>query len=142
MGYMSKALGYMGRQDRPSKEKSTHWNTTGKEEERDPDAMDVDFTQMHPDKKERLMKSGSCFRCEKQGHLSRECPNRNKASIQEATVEPLKQFKGKEKALPEKPTKPPSYESLLKGINACTMEDRQKLLEVFSNAGDSDNEDF
>ena len=139
---MSKALGYMGRQDRPGKEKSTHWNTREKKKERDPDAMDVDFTQMHPDKKEQLMKAGKCFRCEKQGHLSRECPNRNKASIREATVEPPKQSKGKEKALPKAPTEPPSYESLLKGINACTMEDRQKLLEVFSNAGDSDNEDF
>ena len=104
--------------------------------------MDVDFTQMHPDKKERLMKSGSCFRCEKQGHLSRECPNHNKASIHEATIEPPKPSKSKEKALPKELTEPPSYESLLKGINACSMEDQQKLLEVFSNAGDSDNEDF
>ena len=66
--------------------------------------MDVDFTQMHPDKKEQLMKAGKCFRCEKQGHLSRECPNRNKASIREATVEQPQQSKGKEKALPKEPT--------------------------------------
>ena len=142
---MSKALGYQGRKENLSS-KLSRWtpreNNREKKKERDPDAMDVDFTQMHPDKKEQLMKAGKCFRCEKQGHLSRECPNRNKASIREATVEPPKQSKGKEKALPKAPTEPPSYESLLKGINACTMEDRQKLLEVFSNAGDSDNEDF
>ena len=142
---MSKALGYQGRKEN-SNSKFAKWthreNYREKKKERDPDAMDVDFTQMHPDKKEQLMKAGKCFRCEKQGHLSRECPNRNKASIREATVEPPKRSKGKEKALPKEPTEPPSYESLLKGINACTMEDRQKLLKVFSNAGDSDNEDF
>ena len=142
---MSKALGYQAKREQLGK-KFSKWNSKEtyreKKKERDPDAMDVDFTQMHPDKKERLMKSGSCFQCEKQGHLSRECPNKNKASIREATVEPPKQSKGKEKALPKAPTEPPSYESLLKGINACTMEDRQKLLEVFSNAGDSNNEDF
>ena len=142
---MSKALGYQGKKENSSS-KFSKWtpreNYREKKKERDPDAMDVDFTQMHPDKKEQLMKAGKCFRCEKQGHLSRECPSRNKASIREATVEPPKQSKGKEKALPKEPTEPPSYESLLKGINACTMEDRQKLLEVFSNAGDSDNEDF
>jgi hypothetical protein len=36
---------------------------------------------------------------------------------------------------------PPSYDSLLKQINACSMEERQKLLEVFSMAG-SDDEGF
>ena len=142
---MSKALGYQGKRETQGN-KFSKWaakeNYREKKKEQDPDAMDVDFNQMHPDKKEQLMKAGKCFRCEKQGHLSRECPTRNKASIREATVETPKQSKGKEKALPKEPTEPPSYESLLKGINACTMEDRQKLLEVFSNAGDSDNEDF
>jgi hypothetical protein len=37
--------------------------------------------------------------------------------------------------------KPPSYDSLLKQINACSMEDRQKILEVFSQDG-SEPEDF
>ena len=59
---MSKALGYTGRQDRPGKKKKpTHWNHLEEEEERnprDPDAMDVRLhPQMHPDKKEQLMKS-------------------------------------------------------------------------------------
>jgi hypothetical protein len=36
---------------------------------------------------------------------------------------------------------PPSYYSLLKQINACTMEDRQKILEIFSQDG-SETEDF
>jgi hypothetical protein len=78
------------------------------------------------------MKSGSCFRCEKQGHLSKNCPTKRKASIQEATIEtPETPKKGRSK----KKDEPPSYDSLLKSINACSMEDRQKLLEVFSQDG-------
>jgi hypothetical protein len=100
--------------------------------------MDVDFTQMTPDEKERLMRSGSCFRCKKQGHISKDCPTRQKPSIREVkieTPEKLRQEKKKEKE------EPPSYDSLLKQINACSMEDRQKILEVFSQDG-SEPEDF
>jgi hypothetical protein len=97
--------------------------------------MDVDYTQMSLEKKERLMKTGSCFHCEKQGHMSKDCPTKKTASIWEATAEI------KKKAKIEKKDEPPFYNSLLKSINACSMEDQQKLLEVFSQDG-SDQEDF
>ena len=42
---------------------------------RDPDAMDVDA--MTTEERDRLMKTGACFRCKEKGHLSRECPNKN-----------------------------------------------------------------
>jgi len=103
--------------------------------------MDVDRAQMTPDEKEKLLKSGSCFRCKKQGHMARQCPT--KTATQEATVEPAaepKKEKGKKKTSSQDNL--PSYDSLLKQINACTMENRQKLLEVFSNDGGSDGEDF
>jgi hypothetical protein len=84
------------------------------------------------------MKSGSCFRCKKQGHISKECPTCQRSSIREAKIETdakLKQEKKKEK------DEPPSYDSLLKQINACLMKDRQKILEVFSQDR-SEPEDF
>jgi hypothetical protein len=70
--------------------------------------------------------------------MSKDCPTQQKSSIQEAKVEtPEKSSQPKKKEKEE----PPSYDSLLKQINACSMEDRQKILEVFSQDG-SELEDF
>jgi len=88
------------------------------------------------------MRWGSCFCCKKQGHLSQDCPIKGKASNREATTEPTNETskgKGKTKV---KNDDPPSYKSLLKQINACSMEDRTKILEVFSQDGDSEPGDF
>jgi hypothetical protein len=135
---MARAFRYQGKKDAYGRFKP-HLNPQKlKKKERDPDVMDIDYTQMSPDKKEQLMKSGSCFRCKKQGHLSKDCPTKKKASIQEAIVEATE--KGK-KRKDEKKDDPPSYNSLLKQINACSMEDRQKILEVFSQDG-SNPEDW
>jgi hypothetical protein len=101
--------------------------------------MDINFTQMSQSEKEQLLKSGSCFCCKKRGHMARNCHQKTETVIQEAVVEePSKQIKPEKK----KKDQPPSYDSLLKQINACSMEDRQKLMEVFSNAGSDDKQDF
>ena len=103
--------------------------------------MDVDRTYMSNDEREKLMRSGSCFRCKKQGHMIADCPSKpSKSTIQEATVETPKKGKKKDKDQEDKSPDPPSYDSLLKQINACSMEDCQKLMEVFSN--DGSEEDF
>jgi hypothetical protein len=136
---MTQAFGYQGEKDAHGRFKP-HFNPQKpKKKERDPDAMDVDYTQMSQDKKEQLIKSGSCFCCEKQGHLSRDCPLKKKASIQEAIVKSTKPKETKKQN--DRKDDPPSYNSLLKQINACSMEDRQKILEVFSQDG-SEPEDF
>jgi hypothetical protein len=134
---MAKAFGYQGKKDNHRRFKP-HFNPQKeKKKEHDPNAMDVDFTQMSQDERERLMKSGSCFRCKNQGHMSKDCPTWQKTSIQEAKVETKQSKQIKKKEIDE----PPSYDSLLKKINACSMEDRQKILEVFSQDG-SEPEDF
>ena len=48
---------------------------------RDPDAMDTTLGQTRArkidvDERTELMKAGKCFTCKKQGHLSRDCPQR------------------------------------------------------------------
>jgi len=44
------------------------WNFSKK----DPNTMDMDI--MTVEKRERCMKNGLCFKCEKKGHLGRDCP--------------------------------------------------------------------
>ena len=40
--------------------------------------MDVDA--MSIEERNELMKKGACFRCKKTGHLSKDCPTRNKTT--------------------------------------------------------------
>jgi hypothetical protein len=78
---MTKAFGYQGKKDAHGRFKQ-HFNLQKeKKKECDPDAMDIDFTQMSQDERERLLRSGSCFKCKKQGHMSKDCPTRQKTSI-------------------------------------------------------------
>jgi hypothetical protein len=78
---MARAFRYQGKKDVHERFKP-HFNLQKeKKKERDPDTMDVDFTQMSQDEREHLMRSGSCFRCKKQGHMSKDCPTQQKTSI-------------------------------------------------------------
>ena len=94
--------------------------------------MDVDFTQMHPDKKEQLMKAGKMFPlCEKQGTpLPRMPYPETKLQFAKLLSNPEAIEKAKKKPCQKNPPNPPPTNPYSKGINACTMEDRQKLLEV------------
>ena len=44
--------------------------------QKDLNAMDVDA--MSIEERNELMKKGACFRCKKPGHLSKDCPTKNK----------------------------------------------------------------
>jgi hypothetical protein len=128
---MGKALGYY----RKKKDKNQWQHTLGHKKKCDPDAMDVDRAQMDVDTKEKLLKSGSCFRCHKQGHMARQCPLKSEIRATDATPK-----KGKEKAKTRE-DKPPPYESIMEQISACSMEDRQKLLELFKDGKEEEEEE-
>ena len=64
---------------------------------KDPDAMDVDNVRLNKltdEERRKLMTEGRCFRCRKQGHLSKQCPNpggrgsETKVNAAEAKIKP------------------------------------------------------
>ena len=60
-----------GKANKPKKETPKKTFTFPKHE-RNPDAMDID--RLTTEKRTLLMKEGKCFKCRKQGHLSKDCP--------------------------------------------------------------------
>jgi hypothetical protein len=55
------------------------WQQALRPKPKDPNAMEIDRVrarQITTDKRVELMKAGKCFTCRKQGHLSRDCPQR------------------------------------------------------------------
>jgi hypothetical protein len=55
------------------------WQQALRPKPRDPNAMEIDRVkarQITTDERTELMKAGKCFTCRKQGHLSRDCPQR------------------------------------------------------------------
>ena len=65
------------------------WNF---QRDKDENAMDVDvitkvYKRMTDEERTELMRKGLCFRCKKEGHLSRDCPERKgKATIPQSTT--------------------------------------------------------
>ena len=74
---------------------SSNPSSSSSHSSKDPNAMDIDA--LTPEKHAEMMHKGLCFQCGKQGHLSHDCPNKNKivASFTKE-VPALKQMKGKE----------------------------------------------
>ena len=66
-------------------------------EEKDPNTMDTSIGALTEKEKTALMKIGACFRCKKTGHLSRDCPDKNKNNGgQQAQVQVPKKFSPKD----------------------------------------------
>ena len=59
----------------------------------DPNAMDVEF--LMAEGQSDIMRRGACFRCQAQGHLSRDCPNKGKKA-EPKKEEKKKAWKGKD----------------------------------------------
>jgi hypothetical protein len=55
------------------------WQQALRPKPKDPNAMEINHIrvrQITTDERTELMKAGKCFTCRKQGHLSRDCPQR------------------------------------------------------------------
>jgi hypothetical protein len=55
------------------------WQQALRPKPKDPNTMEIDCVrarQITTDERTELMKAGKCFTCRKQGHLSRDCPQR------------------------------------------------------------------
>ena len=55
------------------------WQQALRPKPKDPNAMEIDRVRargISTDERTELMKSGKCFTCKKQGHLSRDCPQK------------------------------------------------------------------
>ncbi len=63
-----------GRNSNSQQQQSKRWNFS--KPQHDPNAMDIDA--MSTEERQPLIKNGSCFYCKKQGHISRECPEKKK----------------------------------------------------------------
>ena len=53
---------------------------TTRHEERDPNAMDIDAINISPNERDRRRRLGLCFTCGQKGHLTAQCPDRDRRS--------------------------------------------------------------
>ena len=84
-GSWRKTQHIIGRTPMESKTETTR-KTFAFPKQRDPNAMDID--QLTMEERTTLMKEGKCFKCRKQGHLSRNCPMRNQTQNTTKTETP------------------------------------------------------
>ena len=73
-GNWRKTQRVLGRGKPIKTKKETPRKTFSFPRQRDPNAMDID--RLTTEERTQLMKEGKCFKCRKQGHLSRDCPPR------------------------------------------------------------------
>jgi len=89
-----------------------------------PQGEPMDIDKLSVEDRARLMKEGKCFRCQKRGHRSRECPNRSKG--------PNKNYRGQQNRgggsrQTNQQTKKPGYKDLIKHIHELGSEDLDKF---------------
>ena len=79
--------------DNPTPKKKAWFNQN---QTKDPNAMDTTIGALTEEMKAALMKIGTCFRCRKMGHLSQDCPDKNKTGTQQGLPQAPKKFTPKD----------------------------------------------
>jgi hypothetical protein len=108
--------------------------------QRDLNVMDMDatqpfthFTKLTEEEKVQLRKQGACFRCQQDGHMSRECPKKN-GSAEYGRPAPTN-VSGRS-AAPEEPTKETIEDTVNKmGMLSATLEAKQKYFDLVIEKG-------
>ena len=67
-----------GGNNRNNSGKKRFYQKPSLQKEKDPDAMDVDVVRLSKEDRDRYIKEGRCFSYSSKGHMSRECPTKNK----------------------------------------------------------------
>ena len=111
----------MGLKDGGKKFPKKEWKET------DPNAMDTSIGALTEEERTKLMKIGACFRCRKTGHLSRDCPDKNKGT----------KSGGQQLGQPSVPKKF-SPKEVHGNIRSLSKEERAELMALMT----ADNEDF
>jgi Zinc knuckle len=129
-----------------------------KKPQKDPDAMDVDVARtsnprqtrrLTEEERTKLLKEGRCFRCGKQGHISKACPDKGK---QQASNNPPRE-KGKARTTKIEEVKedeqeedkdsdgedPPEYteknKAVIATIRALSTQDREQIFDYIMQKG-------
>ena len=100
--------------------------------------MDVDMThiQEYPDKqaKEKQLSKGHCFKCNKQGHMKRDCPTNGRGhklqGLPNAKVLSLKEIPGLEAISETDSFRPQEMGDLMTKLHGMLMEDKDKVIDI------------
>jgi hypothetical protein len=95
---------------------------------RDPNAIDVDagrFTPLSDEEKQKLWDTGGCFRCQKKGHIVKNCPTKQNGNAEYGRPAPTQNAHSGITEVPE----PKNLESILADVKAylSTEENKQKF---------------
>ncbi len=116
----------------------TNQNQTQNQCRHDPNAMDVDasnmrncpcFTQLSDEEKQKLWEDGACFKCCQKGHILRYCPTRQNGSAKYGRLAPTQQTHSGITDAAEELKK--GVEDLLKIAKGCltNLEAKQKFFD-------------